>query len=67
MLVFKIPVVVPNRIEWLFLFLMIGIFGFIAQILLTLGLQRETAGRGAMAIYVQVSPSLLSRMYLTSC
>lgn len=35
--------------------LMIGIFGFMAQVLLTMGLQRETAGRGTMAVYVQVS------------
>jgi hypothetical protein len=34
--------------------IMIGIFGFFAQILLTMGLQRETAGRGTMAVYTQV-------------
>jgi hypothetical protein len=51
----RIPVVLPTQIEWVFLFVLIGIFGFVAQVLLTLGLQRETAGRGTMAIYVQVS------------
>lgn len=63
MFIMKIPVVFPKKIEWLALFLMIGIFGFIAQVLLTLGLQRETAGRGTMAIYIQVSPDARSRPY----
>jgi len=52
---------------------MIGIFGFVAQTLLTMGLQRETASRGATGMYAQalfavvleglffgVIPSLLS-------
>lgn len=34
--------------------LLIGIFGLLAQILLTMGLQRETAGRGSLANYIGV-------------
>ncbi|EPS96323.1 hypothetical protein FOMPIDRAFT_1151005 [Fomitopsis schrenkii] len=54
MLVLRTPAVLPNRIEWLGMLLAIGCCGFFAQMLLTLGLQRETAGRGTMAIYVQI-------------
>ncbi|OBZ73037.1 hypothetical protein A0H81_07128 [Grifola frondosa] len=73
MIIMRTPVVVPRRWDWLAMLLMIGIFGFIAQVLLTMGLQREAAGRGTMALYVQIifatvfervffhtSPSLLS-------
>lgn len=54
MVIMRIEVVLPTRWDWLVVLLMIGIFGLIAQLLLTLGLQRETAGRGTMAVYVQV-------------
>ncbi|KAF8063348.1 EamA-like transporter family-domain-containing protein [Lyophyllum atratum] len=54
MIVRRTPIVVPNEPEWLTLLIMIGLFGFIAQGLLTMGLQRETAGRGPIAIYTQV-------------
>ncbi|KAH8113036.1 DUF6-domain-containing protein [Phellopilus nigrolimitatus] len=64
MLLLQEKVVFPTRIEWLALLVMIGIFGFLAQVLLTLGLQRETAGRGAMAIYVQIIfASILERIF----
>jgi len=53
-IVTKTEVVIPMRWDFLAMLFMIGIFGFIAQILLTLGLQRETAGRGTMAVYVQI-------------
>lgn len=36
------------------LMLSLGIFGFITQIFLTMGLQRETASRGALGLYVQI-------------
>ncbi|KAF8057615.1 EamA-like transporter family-domain-containing protein [Lyophyllum atratum] len=54
MIIRRTPIVVPNEPEWLTLLIMIGLFGFIAQGLLTMGLQRETAGRGPIAIYTQV-------------
>ena len=65
-------VVLPYRVEWLAMLILVGVFGFVAQaghsmrwctvrllslnqVLLTMGLQRETAGRGTMAIYVLAS------------
>ncbi|KAL5522116.1 hypothetical protein ACEPAF_1973 [Sanghuangporus sanghuang] len=47
-------IVIPTRLIWLALLILIGIFGFVAQMLLTLGFQRGAAGRSAMAIYVQM-------------
>ncbi|TFK18110.1 hypothetical protein FA15DRAFT_628299 [Coprinopsis marcescibilis] len=46
--------VFPTRPEWLAMLAMIGIFGFLGQVLLTLGLQRETASRGSLAVYTQI-------------
>ncbi|KAF6756683.1 integral membrane protein DUF6 [Ephemerocybe angulata] len=67
MLVTNTKFVVPTRLTWLALLLMIGIFGFIAQILLTMGLQRETAGRGTMAVYIQiVFATILQKIFLHS-
>ena len=54
MIILRVQVVFPRRWDWLAMLIMIGIFGFIAQVLLTLGLQREAVGRGTMAVYVQV-------------
>ncbi|QRV95556.1 transport protein [Ceratobasidium sp. AG-Ba] len=51
--------VLPTRWTWLGMLLLIGLFGFLAQLLLTIGLQRETASRGALALYVQIVFSLL--------
>jgi drug/metabolite transporter (DMT)-like permease len=44
----------PTSPMHLLLFLLIGIMGFVAQALMTLGYQRETAGRGSMGIYAQI-------------
>jgi drug/metabolite transporter (DMT)-like permease len=54
MLIMHVKIVFPMRWDWLLMLLLIGIFGFCAQVLLTLGLQREAVGRGTMAVYVQV-------------
>ncbi|KIM44307.1 hypothetical protein M413DRAFT_443317 [Hebeloma cylindrosporum] len=54
MIATKTKPIIPTRIEWLSLLAMIGIFGFLAQILLTMGLQRETASRGTLAIYSKI-------------
>lgn len=75
MILFKLPIVVPTRTLWLIMLVLIGIFGFFAQvchpvsirlflrpdrlfqpikILLNMGLQRETASRGSLAIYTSV-------------
>ncbi|KAH7886623.1 hypothetical protein F5I97DRAFT_1808140 [Phlebopus sp. FC_14] len=54
MVFLKVPVVYPTHWSWAAMLLMIGIFGFAAQTCLTMGLQRETAARGTMGVYVQV-------------
>ncbi|KAF8883039.1 EamA-like transporter family-domain-containing protein [Infundibulicybe gibba] len=54
MIATKSPFIVPTRLDWLGLFILIGISGFAAQILFTMGMQRETASRGALAAYTQV-------------
>ncbi|KAG8935286.1 hypothetical protein FRC01_003037 [Tulasnella sp. 417] len=38
----------------------IGIFGFIGQVLLTMGFQKEAAGRGTLALYMAIVFSLIS-------
>ncbi|KAH9961745.1 hypothetical protein BC827DRAFT_1131223 [Russula dissimulans] len=55
MVVSKItPVILPGDILWLAVLFLIGILGFIAQILLVMGFQRETASRGALAVYTSI-------------
>ncbi|XP_006457167.1 hypothetical protein AGABI2DRAFT_154525 [Agaricus bisporus var. bisporus H97] len=64
MLVTKSQFIVPNRLVWLAMLVMIGLFGFAAQILLTMGLARETASRGSLAIYTQiVFATILERIF----
>ncbi|KAL1748201.1 hypothetical protein HDZ31DRAFT_60574 [Schizophyllum fasciatum] len=53
-LITKTKLVIPTSVEWLALLGVIGVCGFIAQVLLTMGLQRETAGRGSLALYTQI-------------
>lgn len=43
---------------------MMGIFGFVAQTLLTMGLARETAGRGTLAVYIQVRPAAIVLLFI---
>lgn len=38
----------------------IGILGFIGQVLLTMGFQKEAAGRGTLALYISIVFSLIS-------
>ncbi|KAF5375941.1 hypothetical protein D9615_008272 [Tricholomella constricta] len=59
MFIKKTPFSIPTQVEWLSLLVMIGIFGFVAQILLTMGLQREAAGRASIAVYTQVNRAIL--------
>ncbi|KAI0247425.1 hypothetical protein BJV78DRAFT_1133292 [Lactifluus subvellereus] len=56
MIAFEIPPVIPTRILWLVMLLLVGIFGLIAQTLLTtlMGLQRETASRGTLGVYTSI-------------
>lgn len=67
MLVTRTEFVIPTKLSWIAMLLMIGVFGFVAQILLTMGLQRETAGRGTMAVYTQiVFATILQKIFLHS-
>ncbi|KAG2155320.1 drug/metabolite transporter superfamily [Suillus bovinus] len=54
MVVFDIPVVYPTSWMWMLLLFMVGVFGFAAQTLLTMGLQRETVSRGITGMYAQL-------------
>ncbi|KAM0793653.1 hypothetical protein ACM66B_001084 [Microbotryomycetes sp. NB124-2] len=45
------PPVLHLNLSFFLLITPIGVFGFIAQALLTLGLQKEKAGRGTLAVY----------------
>ncbi|TFK38435.1 EamA-like transporter family-domain-containing protein [Crucibulum laeve] len=67
MIATRTPLIIPTRLDWLGMLVMIGVFGFIAQTLLTMGLQRETAGRGSMAVYTQVIfAGILERIFFRS-
>ncbi|KAI1789856.1 EamA-like transporter family-domain-containing protein [Ganoderma leucocontextum] len=59
MAVVKTPVVIPDNIPCLAMILAVSGCGFAAQMTMTSGLQRETAGRGTIAIYVQIIFSLI--------
>ncbi|KAI9450017.1 hypothetical protein BJY52DRAFT_1304849 [Lactarius psammicola] len=54
MILFKVPLVIPTHVLWLVMLFVVGILGLIGQTLLTMGLQRETAGRGTLAIYSSI-------------
>lgn len=46
--------VLPNQWTFILALLFIGLFGFLSQIFLTVGLQHETASRGTLAMYIQI-------------
>ncbi|KAK2462437.1 hypothetical protein APHAL10511_005534 [Amanita phalloides] len=50
----RTPIVLPTRPLFLAMLVMIGIFGFTAQMLMTMGYQIEEAGRASMGLYSQV-------------
>ncbi|KAI0740127.1 drug/metabolite transporter [Earliella scabrosa] len=54
MLVTRTPVVIPDNLACLGMILAVSLCGFGAQMTLTMGLRRETAGRGSMAMYIQI-------------
>lgn len=53
-LVVRPHLVLPTRLDWIAMLFAIGVMGFGGQILMTMGLQRESAGRGTMAVYIQI-------------
>jgi hypothetical protein len=54
-LIFKTPIVLPNSVSWVLLMVAITLCGFGSQLFLTMGLQRETASRGSLGIYTQIT------------
>ncbi|KAF8883037.1 hypothetical protein BD779DRAFT_899142 [Infundibulicybe gibba] len=48
------PFFIPTRLGWLGLVALIGFLGFIAQILLAMGRQCETASRSTLALHTQI-------------
>ncbi|KAK0200388.1 drug/metabolite transporter superfamily [Desarmillaria ectypa] len=54
MVVTGTPVVIPTLPKWGVLFAILVSTSFVGQVLLTMGLQRETAGRGTTALYTQI-------------
>ncbi|KAG8892811.1 hypothetical protein FRB99_002422 [Tulasnella sp. 403] len=59
MLIFRVPWIAPPDFKWTAGLVTIGMLGFIAQTLVTKGFQLECAGRGSLALYVQIVFSLL--------
>lgn len=62
-----IPWVLPTNPMWVLGLFAIGIAGFVAQVLLTMGLQKESAGRASMGLYSQVGNScegLVGRQFI---
>ncbi|EOQ99954.1 hypothetical protein E3P92_03097 [Wallemia ichthyophaga] len=53
------PFVLPKSTKWCIMLVAIGAFGFIGQILLTLGLRREKVGRASLGMYLQMVFALL--------
>jgi len=53
------PPVLPNRLSHWFLIFLLGVCGFIAQALVTMGLQRENAGRASVGTYTHLVFALL--------
>ncbi|KAK0502356.1 integral membrane protein DUF6 [Armillaria luteobubalina] len=67
MIVMRAPLVIPTQLSWGTLLAVIGFLGFFAQVALTMGLQRETAGRGTIAIYTQIIfASIAERIFFHS-
>ncbi|KAK2462436.1 hypothetical protein APHAL10511_005533 [Amanita phalloides] len=63
----RTPIILPTQPLFLSMLVMIGILGFFAQVLMTMGYQIEAAGRASMGIYSKVIFALiLERILLGS-
>lgn len=51
--------VIPKSTNWCIMLFAIGAFGFVGQILLTLGLRREKVGRASLGMYLQIVFALI--------
>jgi drug/metabolite transporter (DMT)-like permease len=54
MIILKLPIVLPHDVMGYVEWMTLAVSGFIAQLLLTAGLQRERAGRGVSMLYLQM-------------
>ena len=59
MIATRTPVVIPTQSLFLSMLALIGVFGFFAQMLMTIGFQIEAVGRASMGIYSQVIFTLI--------
>jgi len=50
----RTPIIIPRQKLFLAMLSLIGVFGFIAQTLMTMGYQIEAAGRASMGVYTQM-------------
>jgi drug/metabolite transporter (DMT)-like permease len=50
----RTPIIIPRQKISLAMLSLIGVFGFIAQTLMTMGYQIEAAGRASMGVYTQM-------------
>jgi len=50
----RTPFVIPARWDRIVMLVLFGVFGCIAQVLLTMGLRREAAGRASLALYLGI-------------
>lgn len=64
LVVIKQPFVVPSTFAGWAEWIVIGLSGFVAQFLLTAGLQRERAGRGVTMVYLQMVFAFAFERYL---
>jgi len=53
-LIFRVPIVVPEGVEFMELLFATVIFGLVSKLLVVLGFQRETASRGSLGVYAQI-------------
>lgn len=59
MIATRTPAVLPTQALYLSMLALIGVFGFFAQMLMTIGFQIEAVARASMGIYSQVIFTLI--------
>ncbi|KAK2462192.1 hypothetical protein APHAL10511_005780 [Amanita phalloides] len=59
MVVSRTRVSIPTRWSFAFLLVLVGLFGLFAQMLMTMGFQREAVGRAAMGVYTGIVYALI--------
>jgi len=59
MILFNVPLVIPTRTLEVFLLFLHAVFCVLAQVLLAIGLQYETAGRASLGLYTSIIFALI--------